>query len=181
MIIGSGDIASVLKDKENIIYFAAGVSNSSEEKESEYQREIDLLMSQDKNKRLVYFSSLCIFYSNSRYANHKKQIEQLIKKNFKQYTIIRVGNITWGNNPNTIINFLRNKIKRNEPYEIQDTYRYLIDKEEFLHWINIIPNFNCEMNITGNRLKVKEIVKCLKNSLLGGRGLETRQSSWCNK
>jgi len=38
MIVGSGDVASVLKDREDRVYFASGVSNSSETDESEYQR-----------------------------------------------------------------------------------------------------------------------------------------------
>src|SRR4030042_1919037 len=118
MILGHGDIASVLTDREGMIFFASGVSNSSEMRESEYQREIDLLLRQDKNKRLVYFGSLSIFYSDTRYARHKKQMEDLVKNNFEFYTIIRMGNISWGNNPHTLINFLKNKIKNCEQFEV---------------------------------------------------------------
>ncbi|TSC65332.1 MAG: hypothetical protein CEO21_439 [Microgenomates group bacterium Gr01-1014_80] len=167
MIIGHGDIASVLTDKKGWIFFASGVSNSGETRKSEYQREVDLLMKQNKNKHLVYFSSLCIFYSNSRYARHKIHMEELIKKNFKRYTIIRMGNITWGNNPHTLINFLRNRYKNGEQLEIQDTDRYIIDKDEFLHWINLIPEWPCEMNITGIRSKVDKIVKQIKSGHYG--------------
>jgi nucleoside-diphosphate-sugar epimerase len=163
MIIGHGDIASVLIDRKDRIYFASGVSNSKEKDESQYQREIDLLMSQDKNKHLVYFSSLCIFYNNNRYAKHKKHIEDLIKKNFKHYTIVRLGNITWGKNPHTLINHFKNQIKNREKLTILPSYRYLVDKDELLHWINMIPDWNCEMNITGKRLKVVEIVNMIKS------------------
>ncbi len=158
MIIGNGDIASVLKDREDRLYFVSGVSNSQEMRESEYQRETDLLLSQDKNKHLVYCSSLCVFYSNTRYARHKKQIENLIKDSFPHYTILRIGNITWGKNPSTLINHLRTQAEKGERLEIKDTYRYIIDKEEFLHWIDMIPEWSCEMNITGQRLTIREIV-----------------------
>ena len=158
-IMGRGDIASVLTDREDRIYFASGVSNSSELRESEYQREKDLLLEQDRSKHIVYFGSLCIFFSDNRYAKHKKQMEKLVKDNFKLYTIIRMGNITWGQNPNTLINFLRNKLKNHEPFELQDVYRYVVNKEEFLYWIAMIPDFSCEMNIPGKRLTVKKIVK----------------------
>ena len=50
MIVGYGDIASVLKDRKGTIFFASGVSNSQETRESEYKREEDLLMKQNKNK-----------------------------------------------------------------------------------------------------------------------------------
>ncbi len=158
-IIGSGDIASVLEPKEGMVYFASGVSNSAETRESEYQRERDLLLAQDRSKRLVYFGSLAIFYSNTRYSKHKREMEELIINNFPKYCIVRLGNITWGKNPNTLINAMRNKIEAGEPLKIKDVTRYIVDQDEFLHWINLIPDFNCEMNITGRRMKVAEVVK----------------------
>ena len=62
MIVGNGDIASILRDREGAIFFAAGVSNSRETSESEYNREISLLKSQDRNKCLFYLKS-----SNNKY------------------------------------------------------------------------------------------------------------------
>jgi len=157
MIIGNGDVAKVLTDRHGLIFFASGVSNSSETRQSEFQREIDLLLKQDPSYRLVYFSSLCVFYSDTPYAKHKKNIEDLVKNNFPRYTIMRLGNIDWGINPHTIFNSLRNKIKNNEPFEIQDTYRYIVSRKEFDHWIGLIPDWNSEMNITGKLLSVQEI------------------------
>lgn len=159
MILGHGDIASVLIDREDRLYFASGVSNSSETRESEYMREVDLLCMQHRSSHLVYFGSLSIFYSDSRYAKHKRFMEDMVKINFPRYTIIRMGNITWGKNPNTLINFIRNKFRTREPFEIQDVYRYVVDKEEFLHWVDLIPPWNAEINITGRRMKVRDIVK----------------------
>lgn len=53
MIIGNGDVASVLQDRDDLIYFASGVSNSQETRGSEFRREKDLLFEQiDKQKRL---------------------------------------------------------------------------------------------------------------------------------
>lgn len=160
MIIGHGDIASVLIDKKDWIFFASGVSNSNETLESEYKREENLLLKQNKTKHLVYFGSLSCFYNpKTRYAKHKRHMEELIRKNFKHYTIVRMGNITWGKNPHTLINYFRNAAKKGKKLKIWDTYRYLVNKREFLHWISLIPDWNCEMNITGKRMKVKHIVK----------------------
>ena len=155
MIIGNGDIASALPHREDLLFFASGVSNSKELRESEYEREKDLLLKQDKTKHIVYFSSLVVFYGHTRYTKHKKLMELLVKTCFENYTIIRIGNITWGTNPHTLINYL----KAHPKAEIKDEYRYVCDKEEFLHWINLIPQWNCEMNITGRKMKVAEIVK----------------------
>ena len=172
MIIGKGDLAQVLKNTlraadDNFIFFASGVSNSQEINEWEYRREKILLLDQNKTKHLVYFSSLSVFYSDTRYAQHKKQMEQLVKKYFKDHTIIRLGNISWGKNPHTLINHFKNQINNGEALVIQDTYRYITDKQEFLHWIEMIPKWNCEINIPGRMLKVTQIVEEIKNGYIG--------------
>ena len=160
-IVGSGDIAHAVSEisPTNKLFFCSGVSNSGEINEAEYQREKDLLLSQDRSQHLVYFGSLCIFFSQTRYAQHKKEMEDLVKENFEHYTIMRIGNIDWGVNPHTIINYFRGKSKEGEPLEIQDAYRYIVSKEEFRYWLGAIPEFNCEMNLTGRRMKVSEIVE----------------------
>lgn len=160
MIIGNGDIANVIKDKKNLIFFASGVSNSGEKRESEYQREKDLLLGQDRSKHLVYFGSLSIFYSKIRYSKHKRQMEELVKKNFPHHTIFRMGNITWGKNPHTLINYLRSRAQKGKRLGIKNTYRYICDKKEFNHWLAMIPKeWSCEMNVPGRRMKVADIVK----------------------
>lgn len=164
-IIGHGDIAQALQEVEpkGMVFFASGVSNSGETRESEFQRERELLLSQDlfHYQRLVYFGSLSTFYTypDTPYTAHKKEMEGLVKDNFDKYCIVRLGNISWGNNPHTLINFLRGQYERGEPMNIQDTYRFVVDKNEFLYWMNNIPPFNCEMNIPGRRMKVADIVK----------------------
>lgn len=152
MIIGNGDVASILKDRDGFIFFASGVSNSTEDRESEYDREIDLLLSQDRELHLVYFSSLAVFYGLNRYAAHKWQMEHLVKQYFPSYTIVRLGNITWGTNPHTFLNYFKDHPKA----PIKDEWRYLVTKQEFLHWMKLIPDWNCELTITGKRMKVRE-------------------------
>jgi hypothetical protein len=166
MIIGDGDVAGVLKDRSGFCFFASGVSNSKETDEAEYKREMDLLLLQNDNFHLVYFSSLGIFDGTSRYYLHKMEMEETVKRFFPEYTIVRLGNITWGKNPHTIINFFKEKIKKGEKFDIKDEYRYLVTKDEFLYWIDLIPEWSCEMNITGERIKVKEIVERIKKGLL---------------
>ncbi len=170
MIIGRGDIASVLTDRDDFCFFASGVSNSQEIRESEYQRERNLLLSQDRHRHLVYMSSLCIFYSNSRYSIHKRDMESLVREKFKHYAILRLGNITWGNNPHTLLNFLAQKIRNNEPFEIRNVYRYVVSLEEFLYWIDLIPKWNCEMNIVGTRMKIIDIVDQLRGMMISTVG-----------
>ncbi len=159
MIVGHGDIASVLVDRPDRVYFAAGVSNSRETRRCEFDRELDYLCTVGRDRHLVYFSTLSVFYGDSSYVHHKHHMEVQVRRNFELYTIIRLGNITWGNNPHTLINYIRERIRTRQPVEIRDEYRYIVDKDEFLHWIEMIPPWSCEMNITGRRMKVKDIVR----------------------
>ena len=153
MTIGNGDIASVLPDRDDLLFFASGVSNSQETREKEYKRELDLLLEQPKDAHIVYFSSLGALDGETRYYQHKRDMEATVKENFPAYTIIRLGNITWGTNPNTLINYL----KAHPNAELRDEWRYVCDIDELLHWTDKIPFWSCEMNIPGRRLKVKEI------------------------
>lgn len=158
MITGNGDIASALIDRPDITFFASGVSNSREDRQTEFLREVNLLSEQPKDKRLVYFGSLAIFYLDTPYTRHKKAMEELVKSNFPKWTIVRIGNPSWGTNPHTIINYFKHQVDAGLKLEIKDEHRYIVEKEEFQHWIKMIPDWNCEMNITGQFMTIQEIV-----------------------
>lgn len=166
MIIGRGDIAQQLYrvDKPFVIFFASGVSNSKQEDEKEYEREVVLLMKQPKDQHLVYFSSLCIYYSQTRYAQHKSQIERLIKGSFQTYTIVRLGNITWGRNPNTIINYFKLQHCSRRTPSIEDGHRFIITDTEFCYWMQRLPiGTKNEMNIPGEMVSINEIWRRVQN------------------
>jgi hypothetical protein len=153
VIVGTGDIARVLPIRDDLLFFASGVSDSQCTDEHKYDREVRLLLSQDERAHIVYFSSLAIFFTDTRYTQHKKYMEALIHENFSNWTILRIGNIDWGYNPHTLINYLR----AHPEAKVRDEYRYIVDKDELLYWVDAIPPWNCEMNIVGKRMKVKKI------------------------
>ena len=161
MIVGKGDIASVLNDRDGAIFFASGVSNSNETRDSEFMREIELLDKQDRSKCIFYFSSITLddMSKNSQYLQHKRSMELLVKSNFENYNIIRIGNITWGSNPNTFINYIKNKKSKGESVEIKDEYKYVIDKEQLLLLTDNLPltgqNTIC---VFGRMAKVAELI-----------------------
>ena len=162
MIVGKGDISSILNDREGAIFFASGVSKSTETNESEFWREIELLDKQDRTKCLFYFSSITLDDMSkigNQYLTHKRRMELLVKSNFENYNIIRIGNITWGNNPNTFINYIRNKIKNGEPVEIKDEFKYLIDKEQLLLLTDNLPLVGQNtISVFGRMAKVNELI-----------------------
>jgi hypothetical protein len=163
MIVGKGDIASVLNDREETIFFASGVSNSNETRDSEFMREIELLDKQDRTKCLFYFSSISVDdiqkIGSNKYLQHKLRMETLIKSNFENYNIIRIGNITWGSNPNTFINYIKNKKSKGESVQIKDEYKYIIDKDQLVILTDNLPligqNTIC---VFGRMAKVAELV-----------------------
>jgi len=163
MIVGKGDIASVLNDREGTIFFASGVSNSNETNDSEFMREIELLDKQDRTKCLFYFSSISVDdnqkVGGNKYLQHKLRMELLVKSNFENYNIIRIGNITWGSNPNTFINYIKNKIKNGEPVEIKDEYKYMIDKEQLVLLTDNLPlTGQNQISVFGQMAKVKDLL-----------------------
>jgi hypothetical protein len=163
MIVGNGDIGSVLNDREGAVFFVSGVSNSNEIRESEFMREIELLDKQDRTKCLFYFSSISVDdiqkVSSNKYLQHKLRMEMLIKSNFENYNIIRIGNITWGTNPNTFINYIKNKKSKGEPVQIKDEYKYIIDRDQLVMLTDNLPlvgqNTLC---VFGRMAKVSELV-----------------------
>jgi hypothetical protein len=161
VIVGSGAIAGVLHDRDDRLYFASGVADSKEVRDSEFNREADLLRSQQRYRHIVYFSSLCVFTSDTMYARHKRNMESLIK-DFPCYTIMRLGNADWATNRCQLIPFIKEKILNRESFPVFDEYRHVLTEDEFLYWVDRIPVWNCEMNITGTRMKVAELVFKLK-------------------
>lgn len=161
MIIGHGDIASVLNDREGAIFFASGVSNSQCVDRNEFQRERDLLffLSEtfwDKHC-LFYFSSIGVFPCESKYYDHKRQMEDLIRISFENYNIIRLGNIDWGKNQHTFINAIKAKQANGEPVEIRDEWKYMVSKEQLLLLTDNLPlKGKHEISVFGEMKKVKD-------------------------
>lgn len=168
MIVGHGDISTALIDNEEITFFASGVSDSSCSSPYQFNREAELLKQQPRKKHLVYFSTLAIYYNWNPYVAHKKRMEQLVKDLFESYTIVRIGNISWGKNPNTLINYL----KAHPGAEVQKVYRHIIDKDEFQYWMGLIkPGERNEMNVPGRMVWVPFLASSLKDgiSIIGSK------------
>lgn len=135
MIIGNGILANALRfyDKEDVIFFASGVSNSLEKNPAEFEREISLLksvISQYPNKKLIYFSTCSIYdpsKTESPYVMHKLAIEKQITEQCSSFVIFRVGNaVGRGGNPNTLINFLKNSILSENKLTIHSNARRIL-------------------------------------------------------
>lgn len=140
MIIGKGLIASLFvnNDKDDVVFFASGVSNSSETREQEFLREQNLIkktLEENPNQLFIYFSTCSIYDSskyNSPYVLHKLHMEEIIKQNATSYLILRVSNaVGHGGSPNLLLNYLVNAIRINDKINVHTkATRNLIDTED---------------------------------------------------
>lgn len=178
MIVGNGLIAKSLKniDSDNILFFASGVSNSLETRDSEFQREFDLLkknIEQHSDILLIYFSTLSIndrSKSDSLYVQHKKKIEEYIQNHSKQFSILRIGNIVGrGGNPNTLFNYLKHQIAQNSEFVLHTkARRLLVDIEDISEFIRV-SNHSIQNKIIDfsypHHYDLKEIVMAIENTI----------------
>lgn len=152
MIIGNGLIANAFKkyDKENVVFFASGVSNSLEKDEVHFKREESLIrktISENPDKLFVYFST-CSIYDSSKnssfYVNHKLNMEHLIASENPKYLIARISNaVGSGGNQNTLINYLVKSIRNEAQINVHiDATRNLIDVEDVVRIVLDLINSN---------------------------------------
>lgn len=133
MIVGNGLIAKSFEayqsscNFKDTTIFASGVSNSQSNNDLDCQREIDLLLKQNRKQKIFYFST-CSVYDTSAistsYVMHKINMEKIIVENFPRYLIIRLPQVVGeGGNPANIFNFLLNAIKNGEVFKLQSAAR----------------------------------------------------------
>ena len=140
MIIGNGLIANLFKenDRENVVFFASGVSNSLETDKSAFQREENLIrktIKENPNKIFIYFSTCSIYDSSkngSSYVNHKLKMEQIVEELANQFLILRVSNaVGKGGNPNLLMNYLVNAFHQEKEITVHTlATRNLIDADD---------------------------------------------------
>lgn len=140
MIIGNGLIANAFRDadREDVVFFASGVSNSLETKAENFLREENLVketIQKFTDKLFVYFSTCSIYDSSkneSPYVNHKLNMEHLIATNCPHYIIARVSNaVGKGGNPNLLMNYIHRSIQNGDKITIhKNAKRNLIDVED---------------------------------------------------
>ena len=178
MIIGSGFIAKNFEnysnelEKLNIWLYAAGISNSQTKDKNlldkEKNRFIEFSKKFIQKKKLIYIST-CTINDPSRNKNlyilNKLYIEDLIQKNIKNFLIIRLPEVV-GKNENrvTLINFLYNKIKNEEKFEIwTKAKRNIIDIDDVvLLTLNLLKN----KNLNNIKINIANPKSCFVNEIV---------------
>ena len=145
-IIGNGLIAKAFKKNyfnNDCIIFASGVSNSKNDNNLDFYREINLIeeaLNKFKNKHIIYFST-CSLNNNeiSKYKDHKKKIESYIVENCLSYSIFRLPQVVGIVNNQTLISALIRNLKYGHEIMIHSkTTRHLLDVQDIPRISNII-------------------------------------------
>lgn len=178
MLIGNGLISSAFKkyiNDDNIIIIAAGISNSNENNDLEFERELNMINNYINEDKLIVYFSTCSLYDkslNSKYVKHKILIEELISKNCEKYLIFRLPIVIgYSKNKNTIYNYIKNCISIGDSINIYSrATRYLIDIDDISFILCKMIDSNKYLNRTinvnfDNKMYVSEIVEIIEKSL----------------
>ena len=141
MIVGNGLLARAFHaryaDVDEVVVFASGVSNSLESNPNVFARERALLedLLASGQPRLVYFGSCGVVNQQdmSPYMQHKKRMESLVTTH-PGGLVLRLPQVV-GNtqNPNTLTNFIRDRILANEPFTVwAKAERNLVDIDDIV-------------------------------------------------
>lgn len=179
MIVGRGLIATqfINVDRDDVIFFASGVSNSSETKKEEFLREQNLIeetIRKNKNILMIYFSTCSIYDSskyNSPYVLHKLHMEEIIKESASKFLILRISNaVGKGGNPNLLMNYIYRQIVNNSELVIhKNATRNLIDVEDVKNiTLKYLENndFNKIVNVAYiENYYIQEIIEAFEENL----------------
>lgn len=145
MIIGHGLLAQSLRseDREGLIFFCSGVSNSLETAPEAFERELDLLRQQPSDEVLIYFSTISIFNpakQNSPYIRHKVAMEDEVRARFNRHIILRLPNMVGaGGNATNLFPYFLNAIAADERVLIyQNTHRDIMDTTALPEIVNCL-------------------------------------------
>ncbi|MDB4347796.1 polysaccharide biosynthesis protein [Bacteroidia bacterium] len=144
MIVGNGLIAKAINscDREDVILFASGVSNSVSPRNHDFEREEQLIKHHLNNEKcFVYFSTISInddSINRNSYIRHKLKMEQLIQQSNSPYLILRLPNIIGEKgNPNTLYPYFKSCLEQNEKVTIKkDAHRYLLTTNQLCKILN---------------------------------------------
>ena len=148
IIIGNGLIArsfAAVKFKKNTIVLALGVSNSHETREAEYIREKNVILKEierHSSATIVYFSTCSLVNgANSRYTEHKLEMERLISGSASSFHIFRLPQVVGLVNNATLVSFLTNSIIEGKNLTLQrGARRNLIDVTDVARIACLISN-----------------------------------------
>jgi len=86
-------------------------------------------------------------------------MENAVKRWFPQHVILRIGNLIGDTNPNTFINYIKNRQAQGLSVEIRDELKYMIDGATLNMLCQTLPlDQKIELTIATKIAKVKDLL-----------------------
>jgi len=153
VIIGRGLLAKSFTSAKtsNCLFFCSGVSDSTETRREAFEREKRLLISsiaEANNNSLcfVYFSSVAAPFMNSRYFEHKIDMENIIKIECEKYFIFRLPQVAGAVLNKTLLPTMIRNIYHQQHLEVfKNARRTIVDIDDMVELFEKIYN-SCEKN-----------------------------------
>lgn len=177
-IVGSGLLARSLSDyvfDKKLLILAAGVSNSQETRDAEFQREHALItdkISKYMDSTLVYYSTCSLSLNVSTpYTIHKARMEQLLADSGRNFHILRLPQVVGVVKNTTLISFFIEALLSGQAIKLQRfAGRDLIGVDDVSRVTKTLIDsglgLNSSINLaTGHVTPVTEIVQYLASLL----------------
>lgn len=171
------------------MFFCSGVSNSSEVRSSEFNREKKLLieiLTKKKDECIVYFSSILAPSESNDYYKHKFEMEQYIAQNSNEYLILRLPQVAGATNNQTLLPFFIKNIYEEKTLTVyKECTRSLIDVDDVVKGFDALYSESVVNKIidfcpdyTFHPLELAEIIanylgKNLKVNLVDSKSIQT--------
>lgn len=180
LVVGNGLLASKFRScnlPEDIIVIASGVSDSSEFRQSKFDREKELVLNYAEQGRvLIYFSSCSVELPEKMwtpYIRHKNSMESLIINN-KLGLVYRLPNVVgFGGNDKTMFNFLCSSIRNEKEIIVRkNAKRSLIDVDDVVKLVKYLVTLSMSKKeltydivrvVLPVQYSVIEIIKTIEN------------------
>lgn len=155
MIVGNGLIASYFRQYSNYetnnshIILASGISSSLYVTDENIKREcklVDEILEENKKIPIIYFSSSFVGFVDTKYYQHKLNMERYIQDRNESSLIVRIPQLVGcGGNPENFFNFIVNKVKNGETISTSNnTRRSLIDVADLVSFVDFVK---CETGV----------------------------------
>ena len=142
MIIGYRLMAMACRqiDSEDVLFFASGVSDSSETDSRAFKREEDLLrinIGKHYDKVFVYFGAIG---GGKEYLKHKDNMKSIVKSEAERHVILNLSQVVgWGGNNNNLFNSFRSLLINGEEIRCyRNCLRSMIDIEDVIYVLNYL-------------------------------------------
>lgn len=170
-VIGSGMLAKAFEasyiERQGLVMFCSGVSNSNETSSDQFSREKALLLKTiqgNSGRKIVYFSSCAAGLINTPYYQHKMAMEQVVMSMAEQYLIVRLPQVVGLAKNATLVIHIAGCIRSKTPITVfRGAKRNLIDVDDVVRLTYYLVDLdNMLINVTNaNMVPVEEIVRMI--------------------